>query len=195
MSLDVPAQRLTCGCAHREIPAYMPEDPTLEVDAFVRSVGVNKATPHALFLGAGASITSGVPSAANCIWEWKRSIFLTNNPGLETQFSELSLPSVRQKIQRWLDVQGRYPARESPDEYGFYIQECFPIADDRRAFFREKIRSAIPHYGYRILVKLAEAGLVRSVWTPNFDRLTIKAAAASQSLVAVEIGIDCQERR
>ncbi len=166
----------------------------LGLDALVRSIGINKGTPIALFLGAGASITSGVPSAANCIWEWKRSIFLTNNPGLETQFSELSLPSVRQKIQRWLDVQGRYPARESPDEYGFYIQECFPIADDRRAFFREKIRSAIPHYGYRILVKLAEAGLVRSVWTPNFDRLTIKAAAASQSLVAVEIGIDCQER-
>jgi hypothetical protein len=113
---------------------------------------------------------------------------------LEAQFSELSLPSVRQKIQRWLDIQGRYPPSDGPDEYGFYIQECFPIADDRRAFFQEKVRSAIPHYGYRILVKLAEAGLVRSVWTPNFDGLVTKAAAASHSLAAVEVGMDCQER-
>lgn len=166
----------------------------LGLDALIRSIGINKATPLALFLGAGASITSGVPSAANCIWEWKRSIFLTNNPGLEAQFSELSLPSVRQKIQHWLDLRGKYPGNETAGEYGFYIQECFPIADDRRAFFQEKIRVASPHYGYRILVKLAETGLVTSVWTPNFDGLTAKASAASRKLVAVEVGIDCYER-
>jgi len=119
---------------------------------------------------------------------------LTNNPGLEAQFSELSLPSVRQKIQHWLDTQGRYPAIDHRDEYGFYIQECFPIADDRRAYFQEKVRAATPHYGYRILIRLAEAGLIRSVWTPNFDGLTARAAAISQKLAAVEIGIDCNER-
>ena len=172
----------------------MPENIVLGADAFIRSVGINKATPHALFLGAGASITSGVPSAASCIWEWKRSIFLTNNPGLESQFSELSLPSVRSKIQRWLDSQRKYPTSESDDEYGFYIQECFPIGDDRRAFFQDKIRLSSPHVGYRLLVKLAEAGLIRSVWTPNFDGLTAKAAATSQRVVPVEVGIDCQER-
>ena len=36
---------------------------SLSLDAFVRSVGVRRNTPHALFLGAGASISSGVPSA------------------------------------------------------------------------------------------------------------------------------------
>src|SRR5438552_3230587 len=60
----------------------------LPLDAFVRSVGINKSTPHLLFLGAGASVSSGVPSAERCIWEWKRRIFLTRNPGLEEQFSE-----------------------------------------------------------------------------------------------------------
>src|SRR5882724_1655428 len=162
-------QRLTCGWEHREIPAYMPEDATLGVDAFVRSVGVNKATPHALFLGAGASITSGIPSAASCIWEWKRSIFLTNNPGLEAQFSELSLPAVRSKIQRWLDNQGKYPANDALDEYGFYIQACYPIAEDRRSFFQKKSLLAVPHIGYRLLVGLAKSGLISTVWTPNFD--------------------------
>jgi hypothetical protein len=71
------------------------DDLILPVDAFMRSIGVNRSAPHALFLGAGASITSGVPSASMCIWEWKRDIFLTNNPGMEDQFSELSLPTHR----------------------------------------------------------------------------------------------------
>jgi hypothetical protein len=172
----------------------MPDDIVLGVDAFVRSIGINKATPHAIFLGAGASITSGVPSAASCIWEWKRAIFLTNNPGLEFQFSELSLPAVRSKIQSWLDSQRKYPPNEAADEYGFYIQECFPIAEDRRAFFQDKIRLSSPHVGYRLLIKLAEAELIRSVWTPNFDGLAAKAAATSQRVVPVEVGIDCQER-
>ena len=88
---------------------------TLPLDAFVRAMGVNRNSPHALFLGAGSSISSGIPSAGSCTWEWKRSIFLTNNPGFEDQFSELSLPVVRQRIQRWLDGKGYYPAADSPE--------------------------------------------------------------------------------
>src|ERR1700730_8848189 len=81
----------------------------LSVDAFVRSIGVRRSVPFAMFLGAGASISSGIPSAQMCVWEWKRQIFLTNNPGLEDQFAELSLDGVRRRIQRWLDRQGIYP--------------------------------------------------------------------------------------
>ncbi len=140
-------------------------DLDLALDAFVRSVGVNRGSPHALLLGAGASITSGIPSAEMCIWERKQSIFLTNNPGLEQQFSELSLPSVRQRIQDWLDKRGGFPQRGSPDEYEFYIEECYPIADHRRQYFQERIRPARPHVGYRLLCLMAESDLFRTVWT------------------------------
>ena len=106
-----------------------------------------------------------------CIWEWKRRIFLTNNPGLEEQFAELSLDGVRRRIQRWLDARGSYPREDSAKKYGFYINECFPIQQDRRAFFSDQVRSAIPHVGYRLLCHLAEADLVRSVFATNFDGL------------------------
>jgi hypothetical protein len=172
----------------------MPDNLILGLDAFVRSVGINKTSPHTLLIGAGASISSGVPSAASCIWEWKRSIFLTRNAGLEEQFAELSLPAVRAKIQRWLDAQRVYPPDDSPGEYGAYVEACYPIADDRRAFFQDIARQAVPHIGYRLLIKLAEAGIIQSVWTPNFDGLTAKAAADSKSLAAIEVGIDCQGR-
>ena len=51
---------------------------TLTYDEFLRSLKQNKDTPHSLLLGAGASIESGVPSAVDCIWDWKREIFLSH---------------------------------------------------------------------------------------------------------------------
>lgn len=168
-------------------------DLTLALDAFIRAIGVDRQAPHAIFLGAGASISSGIPSATMCIWEWKRSIFLTNNPGVERQFSELTLRSVQERIQQWLDFKGSYPANGSPEEYSFYIEKCYPISQHRKQFFAEKVRSAKPHIGYKLLCLMAEADIIKSVWTTNFDGLVAKAAADFE-IIPVEIGIDCQER-
>lgn len=46
-------------------------DYVLEFDEFVRSIKQNMDTKFSMFLGAGASVESGVPSAGECIWEWK----------------------------------------------------------------------------------------------------------------------------
>jgi hypothetical protein len=165
----------------------------LPLDAFIRSVGVNRGTPHALFLGAGASITSGMPSAQMCIWEWKRDIFLTNNLGLQSQFSELSLASVRQRIQRWLDRQGIYPDEGVPEEYSVYIEACYPIPESRRAYFQEKVRNAKPHIGYQLLASLACQGSIRSVWTTNFDQLTARSLATT-NITPIEVGLDSTHR-
>jgi SIR2-like domain len=168
-------------------------DGCLPLDAFIRSIGVNRAVPHALFLGAGASISSGMPSAQMCIWEWKRNIFLTNNVGLESQFSELSLASVRRRIQRWLDRQGIYPQDRAADEYGVYIEACFPIADSRRSFFQEKVRKSSPHIGYQLLGLLASQSIVKSVWTTNFDQL-VSRSVAPMNVMPIEVGIDSAHR-
>ena len=169
------------------------DDLILPLDAFVRSLGVRQTFPHTIFLGAGASISSGLPSAEMCIWEWKRSIFLTKNPGVEDQFTELSLPAVRQRIQKWLNLHGDFPPNGAPNEYAYYIQECFPIPDDRRAYFQNNIRDARPHVGYQLLCHLAQAQLIRSVWSTNFDGLVARAAAPF-SLTPIEVGIDSQQR-
>lgn len=169
------------------------DKPYLELDAFIRAIGVNQGVKHMFFLGAGTSITSGLPSAENCIWEWKRAIFLTNNPTLQKQFSELSLESVRMKIQEWLDSKKEYPKLNSADEYGFYIEKCYPSVENRRKYFEEKIRFAKSHVGYQLLCLFAEAQLLDTVWTTNFDGLVARTAA-NYRLTPIEIGIDTQER-
>ena len=128
-----------------------------------------------------------------CIWEWKREIFLTNNIGLGAQFSELSLASVRSRIQKWLDRQGIYPSEGATEEYSVYIEACYPIPESRRAYFQEKVRSARPHIGYQLLPLFASRGLLDSVWTTNFDQLTSRSLSNS-SITPVEVGIDSQHR-
>ena len=52
---------------------------TLGFDAFLRSFGLMKNGKYAFLLGAGCSISSGLPSAQQCIWDWKKAIYSTRN--------------------------------------------------------------------------------------------------------------------
>lgn len=165
----------------------------ISIDALVRSIGIRRDTKHLLFLGAGASITSGMPSAASCIWEWKRDLFLTHHQGLEKQFAELSLASVRRRLQDWLDTQQSFPKLNAPEEYGVYIEKCYPIVDDRRKYFENKVRDAKPFVGYQLLAELARKQIIGSVWSTNFDTLAAKAAAGA-NVPFREAGIDCKQR-
>ncbi|WP_164515027.1 SIR2 family protein [Paenibacillus lentus] len=166
----------------------------IELDAFIRSVSINKSSPHSLLIGAGASITSGIPSASNCIWQWKRDIFLTKNQGLGDQFNNITLPHIQQRIQEWLDYEGEYPESGADEEYSFYIEKCYPIPRDRRRYFQSIIENKKPYIGYQLLALLAGAGVVQSVWTTNFDGLVAKAALNSALVTPIEVGLDSIDR-
>jgi hypothetical protein len=165
----------------------------LELDALVRSLAVNRGKSISLLLGAGASISSGMPSAERCIWEWKQDIFATNNPALRESVGELSLPGTKRRIQEWLDRRGGFPPNADTSEYAVYAQACFPTSTDRRSFFQNYVRSAAPFIGYRLLPLLSKIGLIRTVWTTNFDGLAARACAAG-NVSCIEVGIDTQHR-
>ncbi len=165
----------------------------LELDALIRSLAVNRGKAVSLLLGAGASISSGMPSAERCIWEWKQDIFATNNPALRDSVGEISLPGTKRRIQDWLDKRGGYPPNSSLLEYSMYAQACFPTSTDRRSYFQNYVRTAIPFIGYRLLPLLARVGLIRTLWTTNFDGLPARACSAA-GVSCLEIGIDSQHR-
>lgn len=168
-------------------------DQLLEVSQFVRAINVNKNSPHSMFIGAGSSISSGIRSAYDCIWEWKRQIFVSSNPGLEKLFLDSSSPAARTRIQSWLDSQGKYPIIDALDEYTFYADEAYPIPSTRKSFFQSMSKDAIPSAGYHILCLLAKERVIQKIWTTNFDHLVAKAAA-SYNLTPVEIGLDSTHR-
>lgn len=106
----------------------------LQLDEFLRSIKQNIDTPHSLLLGAGASIESGIPSAADCIWDWKREIYLSQNPGAIGNFDNSKSEAVRRVIQRWIDSQNIYPAENSAEEYSYFAEKAYPIADNLKCF-------------------------------------------------------------
>ncbi len=152
------------------------QDYILEYDQFIRSVDVSRNDSFSLFLGAGASINSGIPSAYDCIWEWKRSIYLTKGPANLGDNLDHKSDQVRNHIQQWLDSEGTYPERDDPGEYSFYVKQCYPIAEDVRKYFQKICERKTPSAGYMLSCLLHEAGLIQTVWSTNFDDLMRNAA-------------------
>lgn len=138
-------------------------------------------------------MSSGIPSAERCMMEWKGRIFTSANPGLEKQVGHVFLPAVQRRIQTWLDKQAGFPALGAQTEYSFYCENCYPLSDDRRAYFQKLVKAAKPSYGYRLLVLLAEAGVFDSVWTTNFDSLSAVASVGT-GVTSIEVGLDTTGR-
>lgn len=109
---------------------------TLTFDSFLRSLKQNLDSPHSPLLGAGASVESDIPSASDCIWEWKKEIFLSQNTALVDMYSNIKADNVRRSIQRWLDEQCTYPKFNDDSEYSFYAETAYPIANDRKKYFQ-----------------------------------------------------------
>mgnify|MGYP001240476736 CR=1 FL=1 len=166
---------------------------TLTFDELLRSFKQNKDTPHSLLIGAGASVESGVRSASDCVWEWKREIFLSQNPTFIDTYSNIKVDSVRYAIQRWLDNKGVFPANGSDEEYSFYAEKAYPISDDRRKYFQHLVAGVNPSIGYHLISMLAENGLFKSVWTTNFDGLMLKCAY-KYNLSPIEVTAETSDR-
>jgi NAD-dependent SIR2 family protein deacetylase len=171
----------------------MSEDLILEYDAFLRSIKRNKDIAHSVLIGAGASISSGIQSAYDCIWEWKKDIYLSKNPNSSDYYKNTRNESVQKSIQDWLDNEGIYPALDTDEEYSFYAEKAYPIADDRRKYFQSLIEGKEPYIGYKLLCLLSEKEIVKAIWTTNFDGLVTKAAH-QENLTPIEIHLDNSDR-
>lgn len=166
---------------------------TLNFDEFLRSLKQNIDNPHVLLLGAGASVESGIPSALDCIWDWKREIFLSQNSVFIEAYNNTKIDDVRYAIQNWLDTQGMYPGANADTEYSFYAEKAYPIADDRRKYFQHLVNGKKPSLGYHIISMLAEMGIIMSVWTTNFDGLMTKCANQYE-VTPIEITLESVDR-
>ena len=166
----------------------------LQLDEFLRSIKQNRYTYSLYYLVRGASIESGIPSATDCIWDWKREIYLSKNPGSIGNFDNSKSEAVRRVIQRWIDAQNIYPAENSVEEYSYFAEKAYPIADDRRKYFQHLVANHDPSLGYHLISLLALENIIKSVWTTNFDGLTLKCAHQYSPLVPVEITAATSER-
>lgn len=165
----------------------------LPFDAFVRSFKQNKDVANSFLIGAGASITSGIQSAADCIWEWKKDIYFSNNNDASKIIQNYKTENVQKIIQDWLDKQGIYPACGDENEYSFYAEKVYPIDGDRVKYFYNLSKDKTPYVGYKLLCLLNKYGVVKSVWSTNFDGL-VPRAAHQLNITPIEINLDNEDR-
>ncbi len=165
----------------------------LQFDEFLRAINISKNDTFSLLLGAGCSITSDISSAEDCIWEWKKSIYKSNNSTTSGWVENHRNPKVQDTIQHWLDNQGGYPERKSAEEYSFYAKKCYPIEEHRRQYFQKISSNKKPSIGYKSIPILAKQGILDSVWTTNLDELVVTACSGS-GIQSIEITLDTVQR-
>ena len=128
-------------------------------------------------LGAGASATSGIATAEDMVWDFKRTIYCAEQRVPIQACQDLSDPLVRRKLQGFFDGDKRYPAKDSDSEYAELFTIAYPNEADRRRYIERMVSVATPSYGHIAFAVLMAISKIRAVWTTNFDRNVEDAAA------------------
>lgn len=119
-----------------------------------------------LFLGSGASRSSGVRTAGEMVQEWRRNVY--------KDLSGITDDCHVEQMRKWLSEHASDWYDENR-EYASLIERFHPLPTNRRKFIETEVADKIPSIGYAYLVRIAEAGLLRTIFTTNFDDLLNEA--------------------
>lgn len=143
----------------------------LSQEQFIRNFSVMANGEVDIFLGAGASISSGIPSGGDLIWEFKRFIYCSERGISTEQYKDLALPSTRKLLQDYFDHKGSYPQQYAPEEYSYYFEQCYSDPMARKRYIERIVSDHQPSTGYLCLAEAVVQGKVKNIWTTNFDSL------------------------
>ena len=132
----------------------------------------------AWFIGAGASRTSGLPTANDIIADLKRQYY-AREEGVEISLQDIHNDAVRVRIQSFMDARG-FPAQWSAEEYSGYFDKLFGTDKERqrnylsRVLAEDKVALTV---GNRVQAAMLSAGYTRALFTTNFDPVVERAYA------------------
>ncbi len=119
-----------------------------------------------LFLGSGASRSSGIQTAGEMVQKWRANVYAD----LKGVTEECPIAQMKQ----WLSESAGEWYDENR-EYASLIERIYPLPTNRRKFIETEVADKIPSIAYAYLVRIAEAGLLRTIFTTNFDDLLNEA--------------------
>ena len=148
-----------------QAPEFIPTEIQRAVPGRLRSLLRGQPEP-VLLLGAGASISSGIPAAGEAVERIARWRWCLDNDRLPND------PSVRRAdYWPWLTGQPWFSADVLLAElYPDAVKHLLNVANDRRVFFEDMIHPPVhPNRGYRGLANILHQGWITTVLTTNFD--------------------------
>ena len=125
--------------------------------------------PGPIFLlGAGASVTSGIPLADEMVEQIAREEYC-----IENRYSPEDLRIRRSDWYPWLEKQRWYrEERGLAAHYPYVVENILQPRERRRRFFRDILRTSVPpSSGYERMAELIARKVVRTVLTTNFDTI------------------------
>lgn len=133
---------------------------------------------------------SGLPTAADIIWDLKRRHYCREE-NQEISRQDMQNEAVQDRIQSFMDSRG-FPPLWADNEYTTYFEKIFGQDKERqRAYLRgilaeDRVTLTV---GNRIMGALLAAGLTRIVFTTNFDSVVERAFAelSARSLAAYHL--------
>lgn len=132
----------------------------------------------AWFLGAGASRSSGLPTADDVIWYMKRRYYCAQE-NQEISRHDIQNPGVKNIIQAYMDSKG-FPEKWSEDEYTTYFEKIFGDDRERQRRFingilkEDNLKLSV---GNRVFGAMIAMDLIKISFTTNFDTVVEKAVA------------------
>lgn len=136
-----------------------------------------RANNLAWFFGAGSSVSAGVPSAYDLIWDFKRRIYCADQSYRLSLFNNLTDPAIRQQIQGYFDSQSDCPPVDSTEEYSYYFERAFSSPIDRSEYIARQTTGMQLTYGHKAIGILMKHRFVNIVFTTNFDKAFENTAA------------------
>lgn len=113
----------------------------------------------ALFLGAGCSVGAGIPTAAGIVRDAKQRLYMMHHDVAATE----------PEVDVWLASQG---IRLNPETaYSEILERIRPTPRLRRSFLEPYFKDRNPSPAHWALAKLVQAGVLKDLYTTNFDTL------------------------
>ena len=141
----------------------------IDKQVFLRSFKVQKNNSFDLFLGSGASTTSGISSGKDLVLHFKKEILSSQNQLNNNAVYDLKIEANQKKIESFFDD------TNITNPYAHYFQQCYPDSNVRQDFLTNIMRDKKPSIGFLCTAALIEKNKFNTIWTTNFDDLIEKA--------------------
>ena len=127
----------------------------------LRDMTEDRGRSFAFFLGAGCSVSSGIPAAAGLVRQWLARLRDLRCPGAEN-------------LQHWAAEEiGSYDPLDPAASYGDVMEQLFLTPQERRREIERLCDHRWPSFGYAVLAALVAmpGGCFNVVLSTNFDEL------------------------
>ena len=136
--------------------------------------------PDPIFLlGAGASVTSGIPLADEMVEQIAREEYC-----IENRYAAADPRIRRSDWYPWLKNQKWYrEERGLAAHYPYIVENILHPQERRRRFFRDILSTSVPmSRGYKHVAELIARKVVRTILTTNFDTILPEACKANRRI-------------